>query len=59
MPTHHPADKTLMNFILKRGQDNYNQRPNDTMLIILAKHFGNSKNAAKFDKIVKVKISRP
>lgn len=43
----------------KLGQDNYHQQPNETVLSILAKYFGNSKKAGKFDKIVKAKNSRP
>jgi hypothetical protein len=53
-----PSVQNSYELHLKRGQDNYNQQPNNTMANILAKNFGNSKKAAKFDKIVKVKISR-
>ena len=55
MPTHHPADKTLMNFT---SNVDMIITFNNPMSNILAKNFGNSKKAAKFDKIGKAKISR-
>jgi hypothetical protein len=63
MPTPHahppPGGQNSYELHPKHGQDNYHQQPNDAMSNILAKNFGNSKKPAKFDKIVKVKISRP
>jgi len=63
MPTPHahppPSGRNSYELRFKLGQDNYHQQPNEAVLNILAKNFGNSKKAAKFDKIVKVKISRP
>ncbi|HTN09137.1 hypothetical protein [Agriterribacter sp.] len=59
-PSHPPpGGRNSYELHCKPGQDNYHQQPNEVVSNILAKNFGNSKKAAKFDKIVKVKISRP
>lgn len=63
MPTPHahppPSGRNSYELQFKLGQDNYHQQTDNAMPNILAKNFGNPKKAAKFDKTVKAKISRP
>jgi hypothetical protein len=62
MPTPHahppPSGRNSHELKYKLEQDNKHQQPNEAMSNILAKNFGNSKKAAKFDKIVKNKFSK-